>query len=458
MYAVALAMVPYFKYAKYTGWIRSEYRFLQSISSNPAPLFFAARLISAAAGTASVWVIHRIAWRVFDRTTAIVAAAFLALAYLHVRDSHFGVTDVSAALFVLLALLACVSFAESGNIADLIRAGVMTGVATATKYNAALIALPILWTIVSDPTHRSARDIIKRAALLTAVAATAFLLLAPYTVIEFTAFIRSLNSISSHLAGGHGPNVGRGWWVHLTSSLRHGVGTPELIAGVAGLAWAIWKSPRIGIMLALFPLATFIAIGGGLTVFARYALPIVPFLSLGAAYATTEAVRALTAWVRRPQWQPALVWLTALVVIAPSAVSVWQFDRLLAVEDSRVLAARWIKGHFPNGATIGETERRWNRLSFGGDGALPAKYDAMVLTPLTADPDVIVVAMSPLQPAGLPSEMTPERLSRYTAAMETSSPERPGSTYDWQDEFYVPLAGMSHLDRPGPRITVLTRR
>jgi Dolichyl-phosphate-mannose-protein mannosyltransferase len=459
MYAVALAMVPFFKYAKYTGWIRSEYRFLLSITQHPAPVFLAARAISAAAGTASVWIVHRIALRLFDRTTGLIAAAFLAVAFLHVRDSHFGVTDVSATFVALIAVLSCSRLAGVPTTRELIVAGVLTGLAAATKYNGALVSLPVLWIVVTNPERRSISAVFGHAAIYAGVAAGVFLLCCPYTLIEFEAFLRALDAVSSHLLGGHGPNVGRGWWVHLNSSLRHGVGLPELVAGLAGLAWFAWRSPRLGIMLLLFPVATFVTIGSGLTVFARYALPIVPFLCLGAAYATVEGTRALATWLHRPRWQAALAWVAAIVILLPSARSVWQFDRLLAVDDSRVAAAHWIEDHFPAGATIGEAELRWSHLSFEtADGSTPGAFQTMVLTPDAPDPDVIVVTESPLHPGGLPLEITPERLARYQPAMVTSGPERPGSIYDWQDEFYIPLAGIDHLDRPGPRITLLTKR
>jgi 4-amino-4-deoxy-L-arabinose transferase-like glycosyltransferase len=459
MYAVALAMVPYFKYAKYTGWIRSEFRFLQSISNDPTPLFLAARLLSAAAGTASVWLVYRIAHRLFDRTTALIAAAFLALSYLHVRDSHFGVTDIPSIFVVLIVLLCCTRLAAGVTRRDLLIAGVMTGVAAATKYNAGAIALPVLWILATNPLKTSVKSILSQATLYVIVAGAVFLAAAPFTVIESAAFVQSLNSISSHLLGGHGPDVGRGWWVHPASSLRYGVGAPGLFAGIVGLAWLAWQSPRIGVMLLLFPVATYLMIGNGLTVFARYALPIVPFLCLGAAYAVTRSTRAIAESIRKPDWQAALAWTAALGIVAPSAIAVWQFDRLLSIEDSRLIAAHWIEARFPGGATIGETERRFNRLSFrSADPAMPSPFQAIVLTPDTPDPDVIVVAESPLHPGGLPPEITAERLSHYQRAFETSGPERPGSIYDWQDEFYIPLAGIDHLERPGPRITIWTRR
>jgi hypothetical protein len=454
MYAVALSMVPYFKYEKFTGALRSEFKFLQSITSDPTPLFLSARLISAAAGTASAWVLYRIALRLFDRTTALVAAAFLALAYLHVRDSHFGVTDVGATFLVLLTVLMCARLATAFSIRDLVIAGILTGLAAATKYNAALVGLPALWIIATNPMRRSIAQLIGTVCCYCTIAATVFLAVSPYSLIEYTAFLHSLNGVSTHLMGGHGPDVGRGWWVHLTSSLGYGVGLPMLVAGIAGMIWMMSRSPRIGVMLALFPAATYLIIGSGLTVFARYALPIVPFLCLTAAYAVVESSRALAIRLERPQWQASFAYAAALLILAPSAQSVWQFDRLLATEDSRLIAAHWIEQQFPRGAIVAETSRRFDRLSFPAH----SQYVSIALEAETPDPDAIVLSESPLHPGGLGEELSEAQKQRYAKALETSAPERPGAVYDWQDEFYIPLAGIDHLERPGPRLTVLTRR
>jgi 4-amino-4-deoxy-L-arabinose transferase-like glycosyltransferase len=456
MYAVTLALIPYAKYLKFTGALRSEYRFLQSISSDPTPILLVARVLSALAGTISVGVLYKIGETIGGRLTGLVAALFLALSYLHVRDSHFGVTDVTATLLALIV----VSIAARMNIVttrQVVIAGAITGLAAATKYNAAAAALPVCWMIATDRTS-SWRVRSARALTLASVAAAAFVIVAPYSVIELSAFTRSLNGISAHLAGGHGPDVGRGWWVHLSSTLRFGVGLPLLACGVIGLAWQCVRSPRVGIAIAIFPLASYVAIGGGLTVFSRYAIPLVPFVCLGAAISVVAGARAVAERVARPQWAPAIAWLAAIVVVLPSARSAWQFDRLLAVEDSRVAAASWITMHYPDGAVIGETERRFNRLSFhDGDATHPSRYQTRVLTVEEMDPDVIAVAESPLHPDGLPPAVTGERLSRYQKVFESSAPERPGSIYDWQDEFYIPLAGIDHLDRPGPRITLYAR-
>ena len=457
MYAVTLALIPYAKYMKFTGVLRSEYRFLQSISANPTPIVFTARLLSALAGTATVGVLYAVADRLSGRTTARMAALFLALSYLHARDSHFGVTDVTATLLGITVVWYALRMTAPSTRQVLVAAA-LTGAAAATKYNAVAAGLPAAWMIATAVTVPWPQRL-RRLVVLGATTCVAFIALAPYSVIDADAFLASMRNISTHLANGHGPDVGLGWWVHLTSSLRYGVGSPIVMLGIAGLAWSIYTTPRLGLCVALVPITTYLAIGGGRTAFSRYAIPLVPFICLGAAVAVVEGSRAMTRALARPQWSAALAWACAAIVIAPSALSVWQFNRLLSIEDSRVAAARWIQQRFPAGATIGESERRFNRLSFHDDTATePSRYLTQVLTPDAPDPDAIVVTESPLHPGGLPPEISPDRLSNYTRAFESSPPQRPGAVYDWQDEFYIPLSGMTALDRPGPRVTVYVRR
>ena len=456
MYAATLALIPYAKYLKFTGVLRSEYRFLQAISSDPTPILMIARVLSALAGTASVAVVFKIGETIGGRLTGLVAALFLALSYLHVRDSHFGVTDVTATFVALIVVLMAMRM-KIVTTRQVITAGVVTGLAAATKYNAAAVALPVCWMIATDRAL-SWRATAVHVATFASVVAVTFVLVDPYSVIDHEAFTRSLGAISTHLAAGHGPDVGRGWWVHLSSSLRHGVGLPMLVCGIIGLVWQSIRTPRAGIALAIFPLASYVAVGGGLTAFSRYAIPLVPFVCLGAAVTVIAVARAISDRIARPQWATGLACLAAMAVVFPSAISVWQFDRLLAVEDSRVTAANWITAHYPDGAIVGETERRFNRLSFhDGDATHPSRYQTIVLTAEEMDPDVIAVAESPLHPDGLPPAVTGERLSHYQKVFESSVAERPGSIYDWQDEFYIPLAGIDNLERPGPRITLYIR-
>src|SRR4029450_3993558 len=96
-----------------------------------------------------------------------------------------------------------------------------------------------------------------------------------------------------------------------------------------------------------FPLIYYAMVGSGYTAFARYAVPLVPFLCLTAALTVAEAARAMANASGRPAREALLAWLLAAMVIAPSLWSTLQFDRLLARPDSRVAAAEWLTTHVP---------------------------------------------------------------------------------------------------------------
>src|SRR5258708_29945817 len=86
-------------------------------------------------GVVTVWAVYAVCRRVFDETVAIVAAFFLALSFLHVRDSHFGVTDVAMTALVVLTVLVIARWQESGGSSRAAFAGVVGGLAASTKYN-----------------------------------------------------------------------------------------------------------------------------------------------------------------------------------------------------------------------------------------------------------------------------------------------------------------------------------
>ena len=453
MYETAAALVPFFKTGLYLGWFRGEYHFLQMIVTDASPVYLTARLLSATAGLASVWVLFRAARRLFGDTTALIASLFLALAFLHVRDSHFGVTDVTATCLVLVSFLFVVRFSESSSRRDLIIAAVTAGLAASTKYNAAIIALPALWIVRR----------LGRAALFAAVMFLAFALTSPYSFLEYDQFISALRGISAHLATGHGVMLGRGWVVHLASSLRYGLGLPLLVAGLTGLLLLLWKQPREGVMVALFPVAYYVVIGSGYTVFTRYILPVVPFLCLTAVFAVVNAGRALAAWSSRPTLAPMTTWGLALLVVAPSAWSVVQFDRLLARTDSRVLAARWVELRFPNGASIAEVGRRSTNLFFLPEGpATPSRYRTTMVTDDAAEvgePDMVVVPRSLFDPGAVMPARATALASHYTPlyVVDAQDLSAKGAVYDWQDEFYLPLTGFAGIQRPGPNLTIYVR-
>ena len=118
--------------------------------TNWEPFFLISRGLSAAAGVATVAVVYRLARKLWDEPTALVAALFMALAFIHARDSHFGTTDVAMTLLIVTSVSLLVSAHLRASAVLFALAGLFGGLATATKYNGAFLAAPF---VVSQLLH-----------------------------------------------------------------------------------------------------------------------------------------------------------------------------------------------------------------------------------------------------------------------------------------------------------------
>ncbi len=103
MYVMALVYAAYYLISKPFAGYRTLAAFAESRYQTLRPFFLLTRGLSAVMGTVTVWWVYAICRRLFDETVGIVAALFLALSFLHVRDSHFGVTDVTMTALIVLS-------------------------------------------------------------------------------------------------------------------------------------------------------------------------------------------------------------------------------------------------------------------------------------------------------------------------------------------------------------------
>src|SRR5262245_48923055 len=105
-----------------------------------------ARALVAAVGTITIGIVFTMGRRIGGTTTGLLAALFLALAILHVRDSHFAMTDVLMTMFTtgsLALLLRAIDPDCPEPMKWFIAAAFVGGLATSTKYNAAAIVAAI---------------------------------------------------------------------------------------------------------------------------------------------------------------------------------------------------------------------------------------------------------------------------------------------------------------------------
>lgn len=347
---------------------------LTSFVVDPGPYFLLARLLSAAMGTASVYLVYRLGRDAFGRPAALVAALFLAVAPLHVAYSHMAVTDVTAVAFSLLALvlLARAAGARAARlgarrrVAGLLVAGaVAAGLAMSTKYNLGMLVVPA--TVAgcfacreeaADRVAAGGRTVIVWLRLLVlrvyVPMAAAFVLASPFIVLDAPHFLRHFRRQGQIMNRGWlgFENVGNGFWYNVTPNLTGAIGWILVILGAAGIAWAVWRRTRFDIIVVPYVIIYFAYIGTWKELADRYLLPIVPLVILLGIRLCIEIARL------RPRARVLSVASTLVAVavlagalVAPLGASL-SFVRDLTGADTRAVARQWIEEHIPAGSLI----------------------------------------------------------------------------------------------------------
>lgn len=482
IYLTAAAYTVLFSVERVFGTTTNAASFVASAMADPSTLHLVARGLAASAGVVTLAVLYASARELFSHRAALAAAAFLAVAFLHVRDSHFGVTDVPVTFFTVCAFWAAVRCTTRGvTVSRTAVAGLLCGLAASTKYNAVLVTAPALVAIASDVIRRREQ---RTATLLVGVSvlalclASGFLAGTPFALLDRPAFLADLATqrrIALGLQGGSILDPARqvygelGWIHHATFSLRYGLGMPLLLTAVAGGCWLAVSQPTRGALVLSFPVAYYAAMGVSSLAYARWMVPIVPFLCLMAG-AFVDRVAQL-AGIGLGAKRACAACAVALVVTigAPTAARAVAFDRLVTNTDTRVLAAKWIEERFPAGATLYQTGTFYGHLQprpvdrykphtfdgrhgrFVADGESAAPF-----------PELVVVLDSPL----VVFNHVPDRLgsvldTHYVLAAAfqgISAPRAAQAIYDQQDAFYVPFAKLKDVRRPGPSVRIFQRR
>lgn len=454
------------------GVFQHKWEISGAVAAHPAAFILVPRMLAVVAGVATIWCVYRFTRRALDGPTAMVASFFLAVAFLHLRDSHFGVTDAPMTYLAMAAMIPLGrALVEPGTRRHWTIAGILTGLTASTKYNGGVMAAvaiavaAIVWMDARGGEAGPRRSAAFRGLVRFAIAAAlAFVAGTPYALIDFRSFLEGLQFDSTHLMAGHGLLVGRGWIYHVLFSLRYGMGAPMLAAAVAGMIVLAVRSWRTAVLVCTFPILYYVLVGRGYTVFVRYVTPLVPFLCITAAVAVVAVVRRLARpW---PAAVPAAMAVLSVLVAAPSIQSSVDFDRLAARADTRLVAADWLDARRQPTDWINEEfpaslHPEWGRAA----GVNVSRFDAGRGAFVSPKGDVVTPDWIALGSSALPvyTNLDPQVLPMIAGTYElaatfaaTSGPEAP-EIFDRQDHFFFPYSDFSQRLRSGPDIRIYHR-
>lgn len=489
------------------GSAHSAQEFADQFRADPTRLYLIARASSAVFGALTVLAAAALGRQVGGRRTAVLAAVLTGVAYLLVRDAHFGVNDTLVTLLVTLGLLFCVRVAAEGRRRDYVAAGTLTGLAFAAKYDGLVLLVPLLLAHLGHiarvraakaansanarPADREAnatngQDLggTARASLLakltswgnlssTAIAnlGLSFGAIVIAAVVAFPSLVtepgRVLNDIYLHLylsaAGGYDGLDPAGGYPFYASALVTGIGIPLTATAAAGIGLSFARRHWSALLVASLPVVLVGVLGSQRLYFARFLLPALPALLV-------EASLALDALIRR---QVLVGALAAIVVTAPTLIDALRFDNLLIQTDTRTLASQWIRTQLPAGAAmavdappLGPTlADAPQRIEVANDWSLfdltPADYAArgteyIVVSSFTAEARAIDPQREARRVAFNQALQSEARLGLVAQFRPYAGDAEPPFAYD---AIYAPYSALDRLDRPGPTITVyrLTR-
>jgi 4-amino-4-deoxy-L-arabinose transferase-like glycosyltransferase len=332
------------------GAVRGEWTSLAAVG--PESFYLWARCLTALFGAATVLLVY-LAGRRWGEPAALLAAGLLAVMPLHVRESHFVLADVPMTFFAALTLLLSLRADERRTLGRFCLAGMAAGLTIGAKYNGGVVLFLPLAAAFLGPRGDRPRATLAAAAL--ASAAGAFLVVAPFTVLDLPHFLEAFGFLAESYRP-RPPDVEPGWLIYF-KHLRNGMGWPALVAALAGLAMAagaaVVRRDRVRWLLALLtPVTYYWSIADRGLILGRYLLPLLPGVCLLAGIAAAAAAASLLRL--SPSRRAAVAGLlvgVAILVWGPARQS-FGFAYEFARDSTHALMYRWIQANVPAGGHV----------------------------------------------------------------------------------------------------------
>ena len=333
---------------------------------------YAGRVLSALWGAATVLLLFFFGRRLYGDKPALLASLLLALAVLPLQNAHFFASDTPLTFFVLLAVHFFGRFSDEGRPRDALLGGAAFGLALATKFSAAPLAVPLICAVFLR--YRTEREPYKAGFFLFLSGLTAlvtFALAQPYAFLDFPKFSHDVLEQSrmvrrAGLFAFTNQYVGTSKLLYPLSEMAlWGMGPLLFLAALAGTlkAAARFRRATAAELVALAWVVPYFVVTCTFDVkFPRYLLPIYPFFVLwGAKLLTDAAERGLPGRLARA------------AVVGATAVYALFFLSIYARPHTIVTASRWFYAHVPPGAKI--VSQDWDEgFPFPLPGFSPDRY------------------------------------------------------------------------------------
>lgn len=344
-YAQFVVQAGVFVWLRATGQTASLDEFRLFLDQNLPAMVLLGRVVTALLDVGTVVLIFLLGRRIANNNTGLLAAVLLACNALHVRMSQYVLVDVPLTFFSLLTLLWTIDIIEKGQRYHFIKVGVALGLAASTKYTAGLLAVPVMVAAHWGAANRVGRVCTyRRLGVTAAVSLVVFVLLNPYSLLDFDAFWADFSYEHEHMQVGHfGHDPSRSTAALYAGNLAWSVG----IVGVAGL-WGVascFRRRHVSsllfygwVVLYLVILSTWKMHGE------RYLMPAVPLvLLLGARAVTAIEPKKFRTWA---------IAVFLMLYLLPQVYLLTDHYRSVSAIDTRQRVGDWVDANVARGSLI----------------------------------------------------------------------------------------------------------
>ena len=342
---------------------------------NVFDLRFPGRVMSAMADTALIGLMFLFGRAWLGNRVGLLAALFAALAVIEIQLSHFFAVDTFLALFGAGSIFFMVRVAYTGKKSDSLAAGILVGLALATKASASVLLAPLIFShllyVASEPGEyfqlsRSrdeikarARSVLSRLAYAGAGIVGALYMTQPYMFLDWGTYresitresemVRRITDLPFTRQYIDTPRYLYQFWQLGTYGLGPVLGMlvwgSFLISGI----YALRKRRKFDLVVLSY-LVPYLLITGWFEVkFLRYMLPVLPFLLLYAARVLIWWLDIVRDW--RPNWRYAGPVAIGLVVAATAHYAI-SYETIYSRPHPAQATSDWIIENTPRDSLV----------------------------------------------------------------------------------------------------------
>lgn len=332
--------------------------------------------------------LYFVAKRLFGRKVGYLAVLFYTFSVTSIQNAHFAVTDSSITFFGILLCLIALWWFEKPAVKKTLLFAAVFGVSVADKTSALAFGIFPLFAYFFYLLRQKDRrqyifPLVKHILSFGIVGAFFFLLVSPYSLLDFKDFYASMHYESGVATG----SIPVPYTLQFTGSIPYlfqiqnfvwQMGPLLTIFTVAGMLWLtlepLKKKGENHILFWIFPLAYFIYVGSWHTKFLRYMLPIIPFLLIAGSFFL------LSIQLTHKKIGNVLILLTLLTTILWTGA----FMHIYIQPQTRIEASWFMYQHIPLGSTI-LTELWDDMLPIQLGSRTPLEYKEIQLNMYTPD-------------------------------------------------------------------------